>query len=196
MYNLVTLSNGKSKFDGFPLFRVLIEIVKKSKELIDLKFKQSFCGAQRIARRNQKKFQNIFKLVCEEYHSGNVFDALKSFIYHFICVFLTIWKYNINTLKSEMNIIFQFFIERDHGVALEPNKIIYLYKKFYCSKILLGSKNKHSIMMYTDVFKTAYNFVGANFGKLSYIEAQSHTLQELLHHWYMTCERKKQFYVK
>ena len=95
------------------MIRVLIEIVNKSKELIDLKFKQSYCGAQRLARRAQKKFQNIFKLVCEEYHSGNVYDALNSFIYHFICVFLTIWKYNINTLKSEIQMIFLHFDEME-----------------------------------------------------------------------------------
>ena len=39
LYNMVTLSNGKTNLDGFPIIRVLIEIVNKSKELIDLKFK-------------------------------------------------------------------------------------------------------------------------------------------------------------
>ena len=82
---------------------------------------------------------------------------------------MTIWKYNLNTLKSEIQIIFQFFEERDQGTALSQDKVVYLYKKFYCSKILPGSKNKHSILAYTEVFKTAYNFVGANFGQLSYI---------------------------
>ena len=88
-------------------------MVLKSQELIDLKFKQSFCGAQRLARRRIKRFQNIFKEVCEEYYQGNVFDTLRSFIYHFICVFLTIWKWNMRTLMGEINMIFLHFDEQE-----------------------------------------------------------------------------------
>ena len=50
-----------------------------------------------------------------------------------------------------------------------PDKIIYMYKKFFSENLTNDTKNYHSILNFNNVFTQAFEFACTNFGRLSYL---------------------------
>ena len=105
MLNMLCLSENtgqQKKHDGFPLFVVLLDIVKLLLNLV----KPMPAVAKDKNHKNELKYwrhhQKIFELIALNFFDNNLYEALSEYFYHFVMSFCVAWKQGTNGLMTHL----------------------------------------------------------------------------------------------
>ena len=104
--NMLQTSQGVTKqfeYDGFPLILALFHIVNKS---LDLIITEKIKDNRKISihqYRLHQEYKLIFKEVTQKLFGNNAYHALNEFIYHYIIIFIQIWKKGFSRLNIQFD---------------------------------------------------------------------------------------------